>query len=270
MAINTWAVSVLRYGAGIINWTKAELESMDRKARKRLTIYEMLHPRANVDRLYLPRGCGGRGVISVEDCVRVENGLTNYVQTGTNKPLLVSVNHEGLPMNKEGAIPKKLKERRNLDRLERWKNKPLHGQFLRQIYEVYRGEASWAWLNKGDLKKEPEGLITAAQDQALRTNAMKAKIEKQDLSPLCRMCGAKDETTHHLVCECSKLAQIEYKQRHDNVTRNVHWNLTKLHRLDVTDKWYDRKPEGVMESVLSKSMEYWKTELSSGGERLGI
>ena len=84
------------------------------------------------------------------------------------------------------------------------------------------------------------------------------------------MCGAKDETTHHLVCECSKLAQIEYKQRHDNVTRNVHWNLTKLHRLDVTDKWYDRKPEGVMESVLSKSMEYWKTELSSGGERLGI
>ena len=31
MAINTWVVLVLRYEAGIINWTKAELESMDRK-----------------------------------------------------------------------------------------------------------------------------------------------------------------------------------------------------------------------------------------------
>ena len=31
MAVNTWAVSVLRYGTGVINWTKAELESIDRK-----------------------------------------------------------------------------------------------------------------------------------------------------------------------------------------------------------------------------------------------
>ena len=140
-----------------------------------------------------------------------------------------------------------MKERKKSDRLEGWKNKALHGQFLRQTHDV-RGEASWDWLNKGDLKKETEGLITAAQDQALRTNAIKARVEKQDLSPLCRMCGAKDGTTHHLVCECSKLAQIEYKQRHDNVARIVHWNLAKLHRLDVVEKRYDHKPEGVMES----------------------
>ena len=56
-----------------------------------------------------------------------------------------------------------------------------------------------------------------------------------------------NETTNHLVCECSKLAQIEYKKRHDNVARIVHWNLVKLHRLDVAEKWYDHKPEGVME-----------------------
>ena len=44
--MNMWAVSVLRYGAGIINWSKEELENMDRKTRKRMTIYGMLHPRA--------------------------------------------------------------------------------------------------------------------------------------------------------------------------------------------------------------------------------
>ena len=41
-------------------------------------------------------------------------------------------------------------------------------------------------------------MITAAQDQALRTNAIKAKVEKQNLSPLCRMCGEKDESMGHL------------------------------------------------------------------------
>ena len=39
-----------------------------------------------------------------------------------------------------------------------------------------------------------------------------------------------------------------YIQRYDNVARIVHWNLTKLHRLDVAEKWYDHKLEGVMES----------------------
>ena len=32
---------------------------------------------------------------------------------------------------------------------------------------------------RGDLKRETEGLTIAAQDQALRTNVIKAKIEKQ-------------------------------------------------------------------------------------------
>ena len=62
LAMNAWAVSVLRYRAGIINWTRAELENMDRKKRKRMAIYGMLHPQAGVDHLYLPRRCGGRGL----------------------------------------------------------------------------------------------------------------------------------------------------------------------------------------------------------------
>ena len=44
-AINSWAVSVIRYGAGIINWTKAELQQMDRKTRKLLTMYGAHHPK---------------------------------------------------------------------------------------------------------------------------------------------------------------------------------------------------------------------------------
>ena len=38
MALNTWAVSILRYGAGILKWNKNELQKMDRKTRKFMTI----------------------------------------------------------------------------------------------------------------------------------------------------------------------------------------------------------------------------------------
>ena len=51
-AINTWAVSLMRYSAGIVGWTKADLDVTDRKTRKLMTMYGMLHPRWNVSRLY--------------------------------------------------------------------------------------------------------------------------------------------------------------------------------------------------------------------------
>ena len=89
-------------------------------------------------------------------------------------------------------------------------------------------------------------MITAAQDKALRTNAIKAKVEKQNLSPLCRMCGEKEELVGHLVGECSKQAQTEYKHRHDNVARMIHWNIAHSYGLDVSNKWYEHKPEGVI------------------------
>ena len=40
---------------------------------------------------------------------------------------------------------------------------------------------SWDWLKGGILKKETEGLLTAAQDQALQTNYIKKKIDRQDV-----------------------------------------------------------------------------------------
>ena len=45
---------------------------MGRKTRKLMKIYGGLHPRSCVDRLYIPRSDGGRGLLSVEDCVEEE------------------------------------------------------------------------------------------------------------------------------------------------------------------------------------------------------
>ena len=78
-AANTWAVSLMRYGARTIKWYKEELQEIDRKSRKIMTMNQELHPRSDVARIYVPRKKGGRGLISVESCVRrVENDLSWY------------------------------------------------------------------------------------------------------------------------------------------------------------------------------------------------
>ena len=56
-------VPVVRYTAGIIDWTQAELEDLDRKARKLISAHHALHPQSDMDKLYLPIQAGGRGLL---------------------------------------------------------------------------------------------------------------------------------------------------------------------------------------------------------------
>ena len=69
------------------------------------------------------------------------------------------------------------------------------------------------------MKKETEGMLFAAQEQALRTNSIKAKIDKQPVSLKCRLCGTEEETVIHLASGCHKLVLKQYKRRHDNFSK---------------------------------------------------
>ena len=62
-AINTWAVSVVRCTAGILDWRQQELKDLDIKTRMTLTMFDIFHKNGNVCRLYLKRNQGGRGLI---------------------------------------------------------------------------------------------------------------------------------------------------------------------------------------------------------------
>ena len=77
--------------------------------------------------------------------------------------------------------------KRENERQEAWKDKALHGQFLRET-EGMQDQRRRQWLKAGWLKRETESLTCAAQEQALRTNAIKNGIDHQDASPLCRLC----------------------------------------------------------------------------------
>ena len=106
IAINTWAISLLRYGAGLINWTISELQKLDRKTRKKLTMYGAFHPKSNVNRLYLTQQEGGRSLIGVEDTVRREEDSLSWYIMNNDYEIMRSVEKEGILKNNEIKVPK--------------------------------------------------------------------------------------------------------------------------------------------------------------------
>ena len=72
-----------------------------------------------------------------------------------------------------------------------------------------------------------ESLLIAAQNNAVRTYQIKARIDKTQQNSKCRLYGDRDETINHILSECSKLAQKEYKTRHDWVGKVIHWEMCK-------------------------------------------
>ena len=80
-AINIQAVPVIIYPAGIIKWTQNELEQLDQKHGKLMNIHNALHPKSDVDRLYLPQKTGCRGLLQIQQVVneskRSLNGNNN-------------------------------------------------------------------------------------------------------------------------------------------------------------------------------------------------
>ena len=99
-------------------------------------------------------------------------------------------------------------------------------------------DKTWTWLRKENFKRETDSPQIAAQDSALKINHIKARIDKTQQNSKCRLCGNRDETINHIISDCSKLAQREYKERHDWVGKVIHWEMCKKFKFDHTNKWY--------------------------------
>ena len=203
--INTWAVPRVRYSGAFLKWTRVELKQMDQRTRKLMTMHKALHPRDDVDRLYVSRKEGGRGLASIEDTADASiQRLEDYIEK----------HQRGLITTIRVDTDNMINERMTTTRKQKWEGKQLYGRFMRLINNISH-QKTWTWLRKGNLKRETESLLIAAQDNAIRTNHIKARIDKTQQNCKCRLCGDRDETINHIISECSKLAQKEYKARHD-------------------------------------------------------
>ena len=237
MNINIW------YTAGVLDWGSTELKKMDVKTRKTMTMHGAFHRKSDVDRLYMKRKDGGRGLISVVDCVRIEEENLLEYTTKSNEWMLQMVVQQGVV---KGTVPEvEYKKRVEQERKDRLMAKPLHGRFFRGTKEDAEGNAiagprSWEWVRSGYMTKSTEAYLFAAQEQALRTNAVGSRIyhevdeDGEPVSGLCRVCGKKMETLAHIAGGCAVLMDGPGTVRHDKMGSRVHWELCRKYGVECS------------------------------------
>ena len=86
----------------------------------------------------------------------------------------------------------------------------------------------------------------------LKKERAEARQEDIVITALCGMCGSKGETVAHVVSACGKLAQTDYKGRHDNVARYIHWQ-----NFVVNANWKE-----LIAGMNRSRREWWKVKTS--------
>ena len=220
--INTWAVLLVRYSGPFLKWTREEIKQMDQRTRKLMTMHKALHPRDDVDRLYVSKKEGGRGHTSIADSVDISiQRLEDYIQKRRGKLITATRN------NTDNSGPNRTK----MTRKQKWEE-----QHFKRLISEFSNEKTWIWPKKGNLKRETELPLIATWNKTIRTNHIQARIDKTKQNCKFRLCGDRDETINHLISECSKLAKKEYKTRND-------WFW-----FDYTNEWYLHNPTSVLKN----------------------
>ena len=123
----------------------------------------------------------------------------------------------------------------------------MHGQFARDMEDKDKNN-TWRWMRKSGLKGCTKALICSAQKQSIRPKYIKYNMDKTGKSPLCRMCGTRNETVCHIASECGKLAQKKYKRKYNSVGRYVYWQFCEKLGFNRAKLWYKHEPGSVIEN----------------------
>ena len=203
-------------------WTREELKQIDQRTRKQMTMHKALHPRDDVDRLYVSRK-------EIEDYIeKHEGGLLTAIRN---------------------YIDNTMANWMTITRKQKWEEKQLYERFKWLINNISL-EKTLTWIRKGNFKKETESLPIAAQNYAIRIKHIKARIDKTQQNSKCKLCGDRDEIINLIISEYSKLEPKEYKTRHDWVVKVTHCEMCKKENFDHMNKWYN--PASVLENDTHK------------------
>ena len=156
---------VVCYTAGIVDWTLQECAELDRFTRKQMILFKVLHPRADIDRLYVNHKMGGRGLLSIADVIRLEKYSPSVYVNKSKEPIMAKVRDHLLHKVGCDTISKSIILSNHV---EQWRSKALHSQWLKLMKEL--AADLFHWLQNAFLEPVTKALLVAAQDQALNTN----------------------------------------------------------------------------------------------------
>ena len=116
-----------------------------------MTMHKVLHPRYDVNRLYVSRKEEGGGLVIIEESVHAS---TQQLEDYTEK------RGEGLITATNNDTDNTTTNRKTITRKQKWEEKQLSGYFKRLTNNISNG-ISRTWLRKGNLKRETESLQIA-------------------------------------------------------------------------------------------------------------
>ena len=127
--IDVWAVSLVGYARPFLKWTREELKQMDQRTRKLMTMHKALHSKDDVDRLYVSRKEGGRGLASIEDSV--DASIQRFDDN-------IEKHEAGLIIAIKNGTDNTIDNRMTITRKQKWEEKQLNGRFKRLINNISR------------------------------------------------------------------------------------------------------------------------------------
>ena len=111
-----------------------------------------------------------------------------------------------------------------------------------KIKETMKHRLGW---KKESLNKETVSYCCNTRSGNKNKHYVKATIDRTQTDPKCRMWKQSNETIGHIVSACPKLAQKEYKRRHDNIAGAIDWDLSRKYGFQRNERWYDHVPDSV-------------------------
>ena len=278
-AINTFAVPSISYGFTILDWSITELEEIDRETRNMLKKYHLLHVNSDVDRLYISRKNGGRGLLNITDLYKSQiityssylsnsteqlTQLTSTWQSERGKKSIhrkartymneLEINEEEFQHLTKPQLKSRIKNSRTKKKINTLKNKDMHGQYFNIIDQPHVDkQTSISWLKSSTLKRTTEATVCAIQENAITTKYIQKHIHKTSNDDQCRACKTLPETIYHIISACPVLARTKYIERHDNICRYIHVLIAeKYDLLAEYPKWYQYDPEPLLENETIK------------------
>ena len=283
LAHNTFALPTITATVGILEWSYIkEINDIDIKTRKILTMTGSLHPNSDIDKLYINRKEGGIGLKSVQILfesrvvalrqhftqIASRSNILKFVyeseQNNTltiGRELLINSNLEDDFEERPKIISQKLVQKEQ-DRLTTsYINKKMHGYFFKKMMSDENIDIKLSKtraVNK-TVSSHFEGYLNAIHDQETHTKFLINKRQcdsgqEPTYNTKCRLCKNNVEDVNHIISLCPETSVRFYLPiRHDIVAKTILKAI--ILKKNPDDKFRHQKDPKYVYKV--NNTEYW-------------
>ena len=236
--------------------TIEELKQIDIKTRNFLTMSGNFHRNGDIDKLYVPRKLGGRGlrslitafecrIISIKYHLKQNKKRNKYLYEVVQheeenvirvaEELLMRANLNMVDQTEHRQASQEYLKYSNEQRLKCYKSKPMHAYIQNKIEneEQIDKNITKSWTADKYITSHFEGYAFAIHEQEITTKDLTYRRDRKAgkiplVSNKCRLCKVCVEDITHITSGCSKMSSRYYLPlRHDVIAKTIFKSLIK-------------------------------------------